>query len=180
MAVSSSTRCRALVLAAGLAFAALATTRTSTSDYPRHVPSSRRAGQPPHSLLLAKPPVVRQRRARLAPPLRLATVQRVVTTYAGAFAAWDTGNRTTAAEATLRRWSSAELWAGLRSTTVRRTNAAALRPASLEPPRVIGALYGGWRAVLTLRQPRGIYVATLVLAPTPAGPRVVEIAGRTS
>jgi hypothetical protein len=55
-----------------------------------------------------------------------------------------------------------------------------MRPASLELALLVRGSDGRWRAVLALRQPRGMYLATLVLAPTPAGPRVVEIAGRTS
>jgi hypothetical protein len=141
-------------------------------------PHGRRTHRPAHRE--SRPPVgarstPRPARTRGAPSVSPAQATIVARRFAVAWRAWDTGRRSRRVATELRRLCVAALWRQLRNQRDR--PAVARPPASivLRPVRAVASGGATWRAVLTARHPAESYLATAVIAATPAGPRVADI-----
>jgi hypothetical protein len=99
---------------------------------------------------------------------------RVARRFAMAWQRWDTGKRSSRDGAVLHALATPQLWRRLRAE-----NGAALavapRQRTLRAPSAVAVGGGQWRAVLMEGAPSDRYLATLVIAATPAGPRVAAI-----
>jgi len=100
---------------------------------------------------------------------------RVARRFAASWRAWDTGRRTHQDAATLRRLSVAAVWQRLRRERARPTASRAPTTPALHSVHAIGSGRGKWRAALVARHPDNIYLGTLLIAATPAGPRVEDV-----
>jgi hypothetical protein len=131
-------------------------------DHPRTEP-------PTASPTLARPPA-----NHLSRPPR-ATVAHVARRFAVAYRDWDAGRRTRTAAALLRRLATRGLWRRLRRERARPTAPGPPRRLALQPVRAVASGDGTWRAAILARHPAGTHLATLVLAATVAGIRVVAV-----
>jgi hypothetical protein len=172
MTSAPATRRAFLVAAASVALTCAVIARAGGPEHSGRPPSPSGRDVSSEGRLTSEPASSQHSEGRAELSARTAT--RVARRFAAVVGRWDAGRRSAHLAARLRALCSPALWQRLRA---RPHAPLSQRPSDVA--RVDGALLatddGRWRAAITTGPPRYLFLATAVVAPTTAGPRVTDL-----